>query len=114
MGNSEEIFEAYFGDSKVIDGSFDLNGVDVYGSLLGDALGAKNQAMPNAPATIDITLKCSLAEFYNGSLKKVKYSRNKIFPDGRTIQKVDEEVQVEVKPGYDTDTVLNFSQMGNE
>ena len=71
MGNSEEIFEAYFGDSKVIDGSFDLNGADVYGSLLGDAIGAKNQAMPNAPANIDITLKCSLAEFYNGSLKKV-------------------------------------------
>ena len=86
LGNSEEIFEAYFGDSKVIDGTFDLDGSDVYASLLGDALGAKNQAIPNAPSNIKMTLKCSLAEFYNGSLKKVTYSRDKIFPDGRTIQ----------------------------
>lgn len=86
LGNSEEIFEAYFGDSKVIDGSFDLNGSDVFASLLGDAHGAKNQASPNSPSDINMTLNCSLAELYNGSLKTVKYMRSKILPDGRTIQ----------------------------
>jgi len=42
LGNAEEIFESYFGDSSIIDGKFDLNGSDVYSSLLGDAYGAKN------------------------------------------------------------------------
>jgi DnaJ-class molecular chaperone len=69
---------------------------------------------PKNPSDITVTLPCSLAEFFNGSLKTVKYMRNKILPDNRTIQQVEEEVQVEVKPGYDLDTILNFSNMGNE
>ena len=114
LGNSEEIFEGYFGDSSNIDGKFDLNGTDVYASLLGDAYGAKNQAPSKKPADITVTLKCTLAEFYNGSLKTVKYSRDKTKPDGRTVQKVEEELQVEVKPGFDSDTCLTFAGMGND
>lgn len=92
LGNAEEIFESYFGDSSNIDGKFDLNGSDVYASLLGDAYGAKNQTPAKKPADIIVTLKCTLAEFYNGSLKTAKYMRDKTSPDGRTIQKVQDEI----------------------
>ena len=35
-------------------------------------------------------------------------------PDGRSQQKVEENMTVEVKPGYDTDTELCFSTKGNQ
>ena len=115
LGNSEEIYEAYFEDEKALDrGKFEHNGQDIFGSLLGDAHGAKRKPKPSKPKDVTVTLQCTLAEFYNGSLKCAKYQRDKIFPDGRSIQKVDEELNVEVKPGFDSKTVLTFKGKGNE
>lgn len=56
--------------------TFELDGQDIYGSLLGDGYKAKNQLKPDSPKDIEMTLSCSLQEFYNGSMKTVKYSRN--------------------------------------
>ena len=39
----------------------------------------------NAPKDINITLNCSLYEFYNGSLKTFSYQRDKLLPDNRNI-----------------------------
>jgi len=61
-----------------------------------------------------ITLDCSIYEFYNGSIKSFSYHRDELQPDGKSLLKLEEEVVVEVKPGYDTDTVLTFSSKGNE
>jgi DnaJ-class molecular chaperone len=40
--------------------------------------------------------------------------RDKIKLHGRSINKVEEEIQVEVQPGMDTNTVLTFTSQGNE
>lgn len=37
-----------------------------------------------------------------------------ILPDGRTGTKIEDSMSVEVKAGYDVDTVLTFSSKGNE
>lgn len=55
-----------------------------------------------------------MKEFYNGSTKVFKYKRDKIYPDGRSINKVEEELSIEVKPGYDEKTVLTLPGKGNE
>lgn len=35
-------------------------------------------------------------------------------PDGRSVQKIEETLTVEVKPGYDVDTVLTYPTKGNQ
>lgn len=91
-----------------------MDGTDVYGSLLGDAFGAKNMAKPSKAKDITVTLKCSLAEFYNGSAKSVKYNKERVQPDGRTKFTVAQEQLVEVKPGYSEKTVLTYAKKGHE
>jgi DnaJ family protein B protein 4 len=61
-----------------------------------------------------VTLGCTIFEFYNGSIKKIDYTRQVLEPDGRSIRNQDESMTIEVKPGYDTDTVLTFSSKGHE
>ena len=115
LGNSDEIFDAYFEDENALNRErFEDDGSDMFGSLLGDAHGAKRKPKPAAPKNVEVSISCSLVEFYNGSLKMVKYMRDKIYPDGRTITKVEEELQVEIQPGMDTKTVLTFPGCGNE
>ena len=38
-----------------------------------------------APADIEIVLSCTIFEFYNGSLKTFTFNRDKLQPDGRSI-----------------------------
>jgi hypothetical protein len=40
--------------------TFELDGQDIYGSLLGDGYKAKNQLKPDSPKDIEMTLSCSL------------------------------------------------------
>ena len=94
LGNSEQIFENFVNSPGVETDIFNLDGGDAYGSLLGDGHGAKNQPAKPKPENIECTMVCTLYEFYNGSLKTLKYSSDKIHVDGRTITKVDHEKQI--------------------
>ena len=115
LGNSEEIYDKYFEDDQTLNRErFEYDGSDMFGSLNGDAHGAKRKPKPTAPKNVEVNIKCSLIEFYNGSLKMIKYRRDKIYPDGRSITSVEEEFQVEIQPGMDTKTVLTFAGLGNE
>ena len=42
-------------------------------------------------------------------MKTLNYNRNQIYPDGRTVNSVEEQLKVEIKPGYDDKTVLIIS-----
>ena len=85
LGDSEQIYDIFFNSTSVETDVFELNGDDVYGSLNGDAYGAKNQNKPPQPEDITVTVSASLLDFYNSSMKTVKYMRDQINPDGRTI-----------------------------
>lgn len=61
-----------------------------------------------------MTLPCTLFEFYNGSLKSFSYKRDKLMPDGRSVEQVEETMQLEVKPGFDTDTEIVYPTRGHE
>lgn len=69
---------------------------------------------PDAPKDIDIFLACTIYEFYNGSLKTFNYIRNVLQPDGKSISQQEETLTVEVKPGYDVDTVVRYDSKGHE
>lgn len=114
MGNSEEIFESFFGGKDPLSNEFEVDGSDMYGSLLGDAHGAKNKLRPAPPKDVELEAKCSLYELYNGSIKTLTYSRDKCHWNNRTLDKVQESIKIEIKPGYCIGQVLTFKDMGNE
>lgn len=113
LNNSDEICTNFFGTTH-FNNSYEYDGSDMFGSLLHDSHLAKKQAKQCAPKDVEVTVKCCLSEFYNGSVKKVCYQRNKISIDNRTNTYVDEEQMVEVKPGQSLSTVLTFKGKGNE
>ena len=46
LGNSEEIHDKFFDTKTPMQETFELDGQDIYGSLLGDGFQAKNQLKP--------------------------------------------------------------------
>jgi DnaJ-class molecular chaperone len=114
LGNSDQIFEAFFNNFSPLEDNFDLDGKDVFGSLLNDGFGGKRQPSHPAPSDIELTLNCSLGEFYNGSMKTTRYLRTKILPGGNIEHAVEEYVNFEVKPGQLIDSILVFKGRGNE
>lgn len=86
----------------------------MYGSLLGDGYGAKHKLRPLPPKDVELDAKCSLYELYNGSMKNLVYSRDKTHWNNRTLEKVEEQIKIEVKPGYAVGEVLTFHKKGNE
>jgi DnaJ-class molecular chaperone len=87
MGNAKEIFDDFFSNTDPLATDFEIDGSDVYGSLLGDAHGAKHKLRPETPKDVCIDLKCSLSELYNGSLKNLTYSRDKTHWNNRVLEK---------------------------
>lgn len=114
LGNSDEISSAFFGTTHFNANSFEYNGSDLFGSLLGDGHKALNQPQKLYPKDVEVTVQCSLAEFYNGSAKKISYKRTATTVDGRTLKIVEEEHLVLVKPGHSNSTVLIFKGKGNQ
>lgn len=43
------------------------------GSMFGDAFRGLGNMPEKMPADIEVTVECTLAEFYNGSMKTVEY-----------------------------------------
>lgn len=113
-GNSFEIFDRVFGSTNPFAEKLEDDGRDQYGSLLGDGFGGRNQPILPQPADISITLEVTLHELYNGCMKKVTYERQVLLHDGRTTRPSQEELSVEVKPGFSEQTVLTFSNKGHE
>ena len=69
--------------------------------------------MPAAPKNIEIILDCTLYEFYNGCMKKVSYDHEMLQHDGRTTKACSEEMRIEVRPGFSTETVLTYPAKGH-
>jgi len=114
LNNSDEICTKYFGTVHLNKNSYEYDGSDLFGSLLSDAHLAKQHAKKCAPKDVEVTLKCKLAEFYNGSAKKACYERDQVCIDNRTYRKVTEEQVVEVKPGQKLCSTMTFKGKGNE
>jgi DnaJ-class molecular chaperone len=88
-GDSFAIYQKFFGISSPLVNNFDKHQ-------------PPSQAVEddeNAPKDLDVRLKCSLYEFYNGSLKECKYKRMKLLLDERTQIEVEESFAIELKVG---------------
>lgn len=103
-GNSFEIYERFFGNQSPFTNHFETEVHGVAGSY----------DPHSKPQDIEIQLPCSIFEFYNGSLKTVEYKRKQLQRDGKTLNEVEESLTIEVKPGDDETTVLEFPERGNQ
>lgn len=104
-GNSLEIFQAFFGNANPYTDNVKTEEVVEPEPVEED---------PETPKDIELVLGCTIYEFYNGSIKQVQFTRQKLEPDGRSLSNCDEAMTIEVKPGYDVDTVLSFPSKGHE
>jgi DnaJ-class molecular chaperone len=82
--------------------------------MFADSFGALNHPAAAAPKNAEVTIECTLEEFYSGSLKHVEYEIDEVQHDGRTIKRVKKTHSVQVNPGYGVETVLKFKNLGNQ
>ena len=69
---------------------------------------------PNRALDVEVNCECTLEELYNGCVKSVTFERDKLMNDNKTTKKVKETVNVTIKRGYGTQTVLKHPGKGNE
>jgi DnaJ family protein B protein 4 len=62
---------------------------------------------------VEVTVECSLFEFYNGTIKEVSFERSVVNENNDGSHAVQAEIKVEVKPGYSEKTTLRFPQLGH-
>lgn len=82
----------------------------MFSSAFGGQFEPKKEVLPN----VEADLECTLEELYKGCVKKLKYNKKVVNPDGRTTQLQEETKDVEIFKGYDKNTVLTFPGYGNE
>jgi len=106
MGNPFKIFCDFFGSENPW---FDqLEQANPMKAVIADAE-KKAQA-----EDIEVTVECSLYEFYNGALKEVIYYPVQVFEGSDETEEVEKSITVQVKPGYGEHTTLRFPKHGNK
>ncbi|XP_069497748.1 dnaJ homolog subfamily B member 4 [Ambystoma mexicanum] len=117
-------FEAFFGrrmpsrrddEDMEVDGdpfgaftSFSMNGFPRGRHQVGGQLRRKQD-----PPIIH-ELRVSLEEIYNGGTKRMKISRKRINPDGRTVRTEDKILTIEIRKGWKEGTKITFPNEGDE
>lgn len=74
--------------------------------------GGRLEKKQDPPVTHD--LRVSLEEVLSGCTKKMKISRKRLNPDGRTTRTEDKILTVEVKKGWKEGTKITFPKEGDE
>ncbi|XP_016115522.1 dnaJ homolog subfamily B member 1-like [Sinocyclocheilus grahami] len=74
--------------------------------------GGRLEKKQDPPVTHD--LRVSLDEVFTGCTKKMKISRKRLNPDGRTTRSEDKILSVEVKKGWKEGTKITFPREGDE
>ncbi|XP_029473380.1 dnaJ homolog subfamily B member 4 [Rhinatrema bivittatum] len=117
-------FEIFFGrrmhggrddDDMEVDGdpfgaftSFNMNGFPRERNQVGSQLHRKQD-----PPVIH-ELRVSLEDIYNGGTKRMKISRRRMNPDGRTARTEDKILTIEIKKGWKEGTKITFPKEGDE
>lgn len=112
-------FEQFFGRNGGMDEHMETN--DPFGSFgMGGfprsfntrSHGGRPGKKQDPPVTHD--LRVSLDEVFTGCTKKMKISRKRLNPDGRTTRTEDKILTVEVKKGWKEGTKITFPREGDE
>ena len=78
-----------------------------------DGLKGQDEAPKAPPKDIEVTIDCTLKEFYCGSMREITFVRDEIHHVPKVSTQFKRTKQIEVKPGYSEKTVLVFRGEGN-
>jgi DnaJ-class molecular chaperone len=118
-GNCYEIFDKYFMESnpffELCTDLTDVKGteLEIEGSFFGTAYGGMRQPMPEPMEDLEVTVDCTLPEFYSGARKQVEYERQVIGLDGSTCRQEMNIVDVFVLPGMKNNAKITLYGQGN-
>ena len=113
-GNATEIFERFFGSPNPFCEVYNEEGLDMQGTLFGDAFGGIGRKPVQRPADIEVVLACTLRELYNGCMKEISFERHELNKDEKTTTVVRHKKEIEVRPGFSKETCLRFDGEGNQ
>lgn len=134
-GDPHATFAAFFGGSNPFDIFFgrkasgrddedmEMDGNDPFGSYTSFNLngfprdghvGPGGQQHRKQDPPIIHELRVSLEEVFNGCTKRMKISRKRLNPDGRTMCSEDKILTIEIKRGWKEGTKITFPREGDE
>lgn len=106
MGNPFKIFFDFFGSENPW---FDqLEQVSPMTAIIAEAEKSARAA------DVEVTVDCSLFEFYNGALKEVLYMQTEAFDGSEESDQHEKTIMIQVKAGYGEHTTLRFPRLGNK
>lgn len=82
------------------------------GGMPGGGMGGMSRG-PRKDPPIEYPLNCTLEELFKGTSKKMKISRN-VMDASRGASRVEETLQVDVKPGWKNRTRITFGEKGEQ
>ena len=111
----DEIFRRFFGtDNPFADFGFEgdlfFSGGGAAGAGLDKPFGEPG---PQKQAAIERPLACSLEELASGCTKRLRITRKKLHPDGRSLQTEEKLLSVKVEPGWRAGTKVTFPSEGD-
>lgn len=89
-------------------------GMGMGGMPGGPSMRGGRGAQPMQPEPIKRQLLCSLEELYTGATKRVKVTRKRLNPDGKTTRPEEKVLEIHIKPGWKKGTTVTFEREGDE
>jgi len=104
--NAQEIFESFFGTTNPF-ATFGFGEAMPFASKL-------SRPGPRKAEPVVHNLECTLAELYNGCLKKFNVTRKRIITEGAEPVEETKQLIINVKPGWKKGTKVTFPCEGDE
>jgi DnaJ-class molecular chaperone len=110
-----EIFARFFGTGNPFAAFFGEDG-GMGGGMGGMAamFGGGGERGPRRAAPVRRQLLCSLEELAAGTVKRVRVTRARLAPDGRSSVSEEKVLEIPVKPGWKAGTTVTFEREGDE
>jgi DnaJ-class molecular chaperone len=113
-GNSQQIFEQFYGANNPFVQPIDTDGTIIYGTMFGRGFGSLQESLPEKPEPLDVNCECTLEELYMGAKKTVEFMRKTLGIDQRLTNPINCKKVIDIRPGFGKSTILRFKNEGNE
>lgn len=103
-------FAAFGGMDDMMGGQGGFGGAAFPG--MGGAVSVGQRQQKQEP--IKHKLNCTLEELYTGTTKKVKITRQRLNPDGKSTRSEEKTIEIPIRPGWKKGTTVTFEKEGDE
>uniref|UniRef100_A0A8C6PRH0 DnaJ heat shock protein family (Hsp40) member B5 n=1 Tax=Nothobranchius furzeri TaxID=105023 RepID=A0A8C6PRH0_NOTFU len=105
-GDPHATFASFFGGSNPFDMFFEMDEDDPFAHF------GRHRKQQDAPVVHE--LKVSLEEIFHGCTKRMKITRRRLNPDGRSMRTEDKILNIVIKKGWKEGTKITFPKEGDE